>query len=62
MTVQEVNTVHTVCELEGNQLLTILAMSIQNPQLAGLFLTGNTSKAQLPGFTIVHTFLSFIQS
>ena len=26
MTVQEVNTLHTICELERNQLLTILAM------------------------------------
>ena len=43
MTVQELNTLHTVCELERNQLLTILAMSVQNPQLAGLLLTGNRS-------------------
>ena len=43
MTVQELNTLHTVCELERNQLLTILAMSVQNPQLAGFFLTGNRS-------------------
>ena len=44
MTVQEVNALHTVCELERNQLLTILAMSVQNPQLAGFLLTGNRSK------------------
>ena len=43
MTVQELNTLHTICELERNQLLTILAMSVQNPQLAGLLLTGNRS-------------------
>ena len=43
MTVQEQNTLHTVCELERNQLLTILAMSVQNPQLAGFLLTGNRS-------------------
>ena len=43
MTVQELNTLHTVCELERNQLLTILAMSEQNPQLAGFLLTGNCS-------------------
>ena len=43
MTVQELNTLHTVCELERNQLLTILAMSVQNPQLAGFLLTGNRS-------------------
>ena len=35
MTVQEINTLHTVCELERNQLLTILVLSVQNPQLAG---------------------------
>ena len=33
MTVQELNTLHTICELERNQLLTILAMPVQNPQL-----------------------------
>ena len=43
MTVQELNTLHTVCELERNQLLTILAMSVQNPQIAGFLLTGNRS-------------------
>ena len=40
MTVQELNTLHTLCELERNQLLTIFAMSVQNPQLAGLLVTG----------------------
>ena len=43
VTVQELNTLHTICKLEGNQLLTILAMSVQNPQLAGFLLTGNRS-------------------
>ena len=43
MTVQVLNTFHTVYELERNQLLTILAMSVQNPQLAGFLLTGNRS-------------------
>ena len=43
MTVQEQNTLHTVCELERTQLLTILTMSVKNPQLAGFFLTGNRS-------------------
>ena len=42
MKVQELNTLHTVCELERTQLLTILAMSVKNPQLAGFF-TGNRS-------------------
>ena len=41
MTVQELNTLQTICELERNQLLTILAMSVQNHQLAGFLLTGN---------------------
>ena len=35
MAVQELNTLQTVCELERNQLLTRLALSVQNPQLAG---------------------------
>ena len=61
MTVQELNTLHTICELERNQLLTILAMSVQNPQLAGFLLTGNRSnfytlKAQPPGFMTVLIF------
>ena len=43
MTVQELNTLHAVCELERTQLLTILAMSVENPQLAGFLLTGNCS-------------------
>ena len=43
MTVQELNTLHAICELERNQLVTILAMSVQNPQLAGFLLTGNRS-------------------
>ena len=41
MTVQELNTLLTVCELEQNQLLTILAFSVQNSQRAGFLLTGN---------------------
>ena len=41
MTVKELNTLHTVCELERTQLLTILAMSVKNPQLPGFLLTGN---------------------
>ena len=43
MTVQELDTLHTVCELERNQLLTILAMSVQNPHFAGFLLTRNRS-------------------
>ena len=41
MTAQEPNTLHTVCEKERNQLVTILAMSLQNPHLAGFLSTGN---------------------
>ena len=37
LTAQELNTLHTICELEQNQLLIILAMSVQNPKLAGFF-------------------------
>ena len=43
VTVQELNTLHTICELERNQLLTKLAVSVQNPQLACFLLTGNCS-------------------
>ena len=32
MTVQELNTLHTYCELERTQLLTILAMSVKTCQ------------------------------
>ena len=37
MTVQGLNTLLTLCELERTQMLTILAMSVKNPQLAGFF-------------------------
>ena len=43
MTVKELNTIHTVCELERNQLLTKIAMSLQHPQFAGFLLTGKRS-------------------
>ena len=43
MTVQVLNTLHTVSGLERNQLLTILAMSRQNPLLAGFLLTRKRS-------------------
>ena len=61
MSVQELNTVHTICELERNQLLTILATLVQNTQLAGFLLTEivvtfYTSKAPLPGSMIVPFF------
>ena len=39
ITVQELNTLHTICELERNQLLTKLTMSVQNPQRGGFCLT-----------------------
>ena len=44
MSIQELNILHLTCELERSQLLTILAMSVQNPQLAGYLLIGNRSK------------------
>ena len=37
------NTLHTICEVERTQLLTIVAMSGQNPQLAGSLRTQNRS-------------------
>ena len=43
MAVQELNTLHTSCELERKKLLTLLAMSVQNSQLAGFLLTGRRS-------------------
>ena len=43
MSVQKLNTLHTICELERNQLLTTLQMSKQNPQFASFHLTGNRS-------------------
>ena len=55
MTVQELNSLHTVCELERNQLLTILAMSVQNPQLPGFLLTGNCSN-----FLYVEGFIAWL--
>ena len=52
MTVQELNTLHTICELERTQLLTILAMSVKNPQFAGFLLTGNRCNfLYVEGFT-----------
>ena len=42
-TVQELNTLHTVCELERNQLLTQFATSVHNPQFVRFLLTGNRS-------------------
>ena len=43
MTVQGLNILQTVCEFERNQILTVHAMSVQNPQLAGFLSTGNRS-------------------
>ena len=40
-TVKESKILHTVCGLEQNQLLTILAMSVQKTQLVDFLLTGN---------------------
>ena len=40
LTVHGLNALHTICELERNQLLTLLAMSVQNPQLAAFLLAG----------------------
>ena len=40
MTGQGLNTLHSVCEIKRNQLLTILAMPGQNLLLAGFLLKG----------------------
>ena len=42
-TVQKLNTIRQRSELEQTQLLTMLAMTVQNPHLAGYLLTGNRS-------------------
>ena len=41
MTVLELNTLHTVCEVDRNQLPKILAMSVLSPHSAGFLLTRN---------------------
>ena len=46
MTVSELNTLHTVCDTERTQLLTILALSVKKLQLAGFILTQNRSNFQ----------------
>ena len=43
MSVAELDTLHTICEVEHTQLLTTLAMSVKNPQLAGLCLLNSKS-------------------
>ena len=40
MSIQELKTLHHICELERTQLLSILAMAVQNPQLAGYIFYG----------------------
>ena len=39
----ELNTLHTVCEVERTRFLTILTMSVKNPQLASFLLIQNHS-------------------
>ena len=41
ISVAELNTLHTICGVQLTQLLTILAMSVKNPQFPGFFLTQN---------------------
>ena len=59
MSVAELNTFHTICEVERTQLLTILEMSVKNPQLSCFLLTKNVTfyimKALPPGFMNVLT-------
>ena len=42
-TIPELNTLHHICEPERRYLLTKLAMSVQNPHIAGYLSTGNRS-------------------
>ena len=61
----EVKTLQTFFQVERTQLLTILAMSVKNPQLAGFLLPkivviSCTLKVLLPGFKIVLPSLSSI--
>ena len=44
LTIQKLNTFHHICELRRTQMLTVLAMSVQNPQLARYILTGSRRK------------------
>ena len=47
------NTLHHICELNRNYLLTLLAISAQYPQLAGYILTGaRCSFLYVEGFTV----------
>ena len=39
----ELNTLHTICDIERTQLSTLFAMSVKNPQLAGFLLTQSHS-------------------
>ena len=41
MTIEELNTLHLICELEGTHLLAILSISIHLLHLAGYLLYGN---------------------
>ena len=43
MSVAELHTLQIFCEVKRTQLLTILAMSVKIPQLAGFLLTQNRS-------------------
>ena len=43
MSVAELNSIQTNCEVEKTQLLTIIAMSVKNQQLAGFLLNQNYS-------------------
>ena len=62
MTVRELKTLHTICELKRNQLLTIVAKLVQSPQLAGYLLKGNRSKfLYVKGSTTwLYTFAHFL--
>ena len=47
MSLQKLKTLHHICELERTQLLPMLTMSVQNPQVAGYRLTLSMLKVLL---------------
>ena len=44
VTIQELNIIHHICELERTQLITIIALAFQNHDFAGYVSTGIRSK------------------
>ena len=62
MSINKLNTIHHVRELERTQLLTILALCVENPQFAGYLLTETVVlfskyKALLFGYMTIFSFI-----